>query len=377
MSLRQVKTTLVGLSLLAAGGIAHAAGESAAAGVGAAVPAPTAIEVTQWQDERWFVPRSAEWLASTAELQRTLQQHCAGASVIPVRQAFRDLAERWDRLAVMAVGPLHSGERVARTDPALPNPAQLEQAVARHAKPGAIDGETGGGLPVLEWLLWSPPTARRGQRVPSRSYEPAACRLAMDIAAQLQGDARAVAAEFRARAAAPRNAEQAMVTLHELTLQWLSGLDQTRERCISAPLAQASEQRERHAELPRSLSGGAPAQRLARWVGLRALLVQDGAVLPQTERGRQVSIAAWLNGLGHADLAASLLAAARAVDSALAQSLSNNPEALAALSERWAALGTLVRTRVLPVMELPLAPAVEPSGEPDAAAASETASASR
>jgi predicted lipoprotein len=373
MSLRHVKITLVGLSWWVAGGIAYAAG--------AAVPPPTAIEVTQWQDERWFVPRSAEWLASTAELQRTLQQHCAGGSVIPVRQAFRDLAERWDRLAVMAVGPLRSGERAARTDPALPDKAQLEQAVARHARPGTVDGETVGGLPVLEWLFWSPPTSRRGPRVPSRSYEPAACRLAMDIAAQLQGDARAVAAEFRARATAPRNAEQAMLALHELTLQWLTGLDQTRERCISAPLAQAAEQRERHAELPRSLSGGAPAQRLARWVGLRALLVQDGVVLPQTERGRQVSIAAWLNGLGHADLAASLLTAAREVDSALAQGLSNSPEALTTLNERWAALGALVRTQVLPVLELPLAPAVEPAAapavEPEAAAASEPASAAR
>lgn len=360
MSMRCWRPIVAGLLLGLAGLTVQAAGQSSVAAKGQRVPAPTAIEVTQWQDERWFVPRSAEWLASSAELQRTLQQHCAGGSVIPVRQAFRGLTERWDRLAVMAVGPLQGGVLAARTDPALPDKAALEQAVARHAKPGAVEGDTVGGLGVLEWLLWSPPASKRGPRVPSRSYEPAACRLAMGIAAQLQGDARAVAAEFRARATATRNAEQAMLALHELTLRWLDGLEQTRERCISTPLAQASEQHERHAELPRSLSGGAPAQRLARWVGLRALLVQDGAVLPQTERGRQVSIAAWLNGLGHAEVAASLLAAARSVDSALAQSLSNNPEALATLSERWAQLGALVRTQVLPVMELPLAPAAEP-----------------
>jgi hypothetical protein len=351
-------------------------------GVTAAIASgPTAGQVVAWQDQRWWLPLSSDLVLGSTRLQRALQQHCAGGPVFPARQAWREVVDRWDRVSVLNIGPLLARESAQRIDTQPVDPAEVAKGITA-AGQGAPDlsalAPSGRGLAALEWLLWSPPLAKRGPRLPSRSYEPAACRLAVALAAQVQDEAQALSEAFRARAAAPLDAEAAMLRLRAVTTQWAAGLEALRDQRIEAPLAEAQALKLKFARLPRGLSGGAPADRLARWTGLRGLLVQDGVLLPQTAANRTLSVASWVKGLGRLVLARQLEDGVQQVDDAVRASIGNNPAALHQLSERWLALATLVRDQVMPIIELPLTPAQGPEAAADVAAdaAAEAASGS-
>jgi hypothetical protein len=354
--------------------VAAAQAQTATVLPGAAVGGPTASQVVTWQDQRWWLPLSADFLASSARLQQTLQQHCAGGPVFPARQAWRELVDRWGRVSALSTEPLQERGSAQRIDAQPLDEAVLAQGIELAAQ-GAPDlsalAPGGRGLAALEWLLWSPPRAKRGSRLPSRSYEPAACRLAVALSGQVQEEARALSAAFRARASDPLDAEGAMLRLRTVTTQWVAGLEQLRMQSVEAPLAQADELKLKFALLPRGLSGGAPADRLARWTGLRGLLVQDGVLLSQTAATRALSVAAWLKGLGRVVLARQLQDGVQQVDLALRASIGNSPDALRQLSEHWQALAHLVQEQVIPVMDLPLAPAL--AAEPAGGAASDRA----
>lgn len=131
----------------------------------ALLPASTTIPAGQWlewQVVRWYPARAAEYTQATSQLQQTLDAHCQGESVVPSRQAWRDVLGAWNRLAAVSAGPLQSGGFHPPVEAVPAQAVAIEAAIAASGRgPVDVQGLTpeARGLAALEWLLWSPPVA--------------------------------------------------------------------------------------------------------------------------------------------------------------------------------------------------------------------------
>lgn len=258
-----------------------------------------------------------------------------GPAVAPARTAWVRAMLAWERLSAVAVGPLITRRSLRAIDFQPTRPALIQRALA--AGPGwdlALVGTPAKGLPALEWLLWAGPR------------QPVACAFAQALAQEIVAEAVAVEAGFAALARQAWDEDNGPAALAEFVNQWVGGLERLRWTGIEKPLRAG-----RPAELPRALSGQTAAAWAARWQGLRALTVFDGAVPPAPGQG-PVPLETWLRGRGLNPVADSLRQAVQRSDAALL-GLRPGSAALAAAGT-LGALKRLAEEQVAPALDVRL-----------------------
>lgn len=187
----------------------------------------------------------------------------------------------------------------------------------------------------------------------SRTAQPAACKFAQALAADLRAEGLALAEGFAKRLETEPDEAQVVERASESVNQWLGGLEQLRMQAIERPLAEADSNSKARGRppLPRLLSGSSAVDRQARWSALRSLAVFDGAVAPEPDTAL-VPLETLLRGRGLNPLADRLHASAVAVDQALNEALPNTSSSLQAASQAIAQLRKLVEDEVAPAMDI-------------------------
>lgn len=278
--------------------------------------------------------RASRLAAASAELTAGLTAYCAagsGAPLAAVQAQWRTAVAAWDALSALSTGPLIE-RRSARSIDFMPmRPQLLERAIA--AAPRNVDdletiGAPARGFPALEWLLWVEPP------VPGSP----ACEYARLAAADIEREARAIAAASAERVTATLDDDEGTARLTETVNQWLGGVEQLRWTWLRKPLEVAHTRGEAPA-FPRGPSGQTASAWAARWATLRETAVLGERAVPAPGTA-SVPFETLLRGRGLNSLADRLVAstdrAARALDGL-------TPDALERVQAAAAALGDLAR----------------------------------
>jgi hypothetical protein len=358
---------------------------------GAAQAAPPVVAVP-FYDAGHFVqglhrdltaPAARRFADGSAALVGALHAHCdpgGAGSLAEARRRWTTAVDAWERLSVLAIGPLLERRSLRAIDFAPARPALIERAIAAQPR-GAEDmervGTPGKGLPALEWLLWTRP-APRGTP---------ACAYTVEAAADVDREAQALAGEFAALAANDWNGdESAGPAMTEALNQWLGGIERLRWAQMERPLrarqggveadgagaepagggadrpggpAGAAEPAEAGAAsrreaggLPRQASGRTAAAWSAEWDTLRRLGRAPGGREPPRPGEGLVPFETYLRGRGLNPQADALRRAVDAADSALrGLTPASRPRVLAA-ARALEALGRLVESQVAPALEV-------------------------
>jgi len=308
-----------------------------------AVPYYTPPAFMQGQLNGWYRPRAQAFAQTASTLATQVQAQCDGAPAAASRRAWTDALLAWDRLSAVAVGPLVERRSARRIDFAPTRPELIARAIERAPKDAAemeTIGSAAKGLPALEHLLW--PAAPKD----------AACRYAVQVAADIAREAQALAAAFEARATAEPDDAQTVTAMNEAVNQWLGGIEQLRLQGLERPLAEARS-RGTAPHFGRDASGASAAERGARWQALRALAVHDGQDAPAAE-GALVPLEPYLRGKGLNPLADRLLAAVRRADRDLNAAVGNSAGPVRTAARSLATLRTLVEAEVAPALDIRL-----------------------
>ncbi len=242
--------TLAGVSLLALATQAHAG----------AVP----VTFAQALQADWIAPRSADFARQSRQLTPALQTLCAAATTEPAlgqaRERWLATLNTWETLSAVAFGPVLERRSQRQIDFTPTRPRLIEKAVKSvpaNAAAMELIGTPAKGLPALEWLLWVKPVQPAG----------ADCRYAVQLAAEIEGEAAALA-EARLQAADDQ------ATLSELLNQWIGGLERLRWANLEMPARVAQTSGGKDApEYPRHASGAHVASWAAQWLALRELAI--------------------------------------------------------------------------------------------------------
>jgi predicted lipoprotein len=316
-----------------------------------AVPYYTVPSFVQGQVRHWYAPRSKEFEQAAAVMALSVDAYCAAGTagsqaLATSRQAWREALLAWDRLSVVAVGPLVERRSAQRVDFAPVRPEQIARAIQRQPESEA-DMErlpnAAKGFGALEQLLWAPAGA-----APACPY---AARVATDIAREAAALAQAFSQASSAQAGGDTPDEAQLVTaMSEAVNQWIGAVEKLRMQGIERPLREAQDRRAKPA-FARDTSGASAAERLARWQSLQALAVLPAPPAPQPGEGL-VPLETYLRGKGLNPLADRLVRSAREAGDALRQAESGTPARLQAAARRLAALGSLVEAQVAPALDI-------------------------
>lgn len=276
-----------------------------------AVPLYSTAAWVQAFERHAQAPAAARFVQASSALTKALGPGCGA----PARDAWASALQAWGTLSAVPTGALVTRRSARQIDFTPTRPERIRTAVAEDQSADAA-GSAARGLPALEWLLWSePPPAG------------ADCAFAQRLAAHLQAEAEAIAAETL-----PLDDEAAADRAEELLNQWLAGAEWLRMTALLRPRQEAATRGLPAPLWPRARSGQDAAERAARWAALRRLAVRDADTAPDAAR-EVVPIESLLRGRGLNPLADRLLAATRAVDAALPAADQGSIDALAALRQ--------------------------------------------
>ncbi len=262
---------------------------------------------------------------------------CAASTIdAPAVQAiqaqWRASVSAWDALSALTTGPLIE-HRSARSIDFMPvRTEMLSRAVDSHPTSLADMERIGAparGFSALESLLWKSPAFTAGS---------AECAYATMLAADIEREARALAADYAKARGTPLEDEAALSDLVETVNQWLGGVEQLRWAFMRKPL-DAAASRGAAPEYPRQLSGQTAAIWRARWATLRDTAVLGPRAVPVPGEA-PVPFETLLRGRGLNPLADRLVAATTQADGLL-QGL--QPTAIDRVRDAAAALGELAK----------------------------------
>ena len=387
--------TAVGIFPRVRGGPAGAAGVLVLALVATGTQAAPPVVAVPFYDAGHFVqglhrdltaPAARRFAEGSAALAGALRGHCdAGGvgSLTDARRRWTIAVGAWERLSALAVGPLLERRSLRAIDFAPPRAALIERAIA--AQPQGAEameriGTPAKGLPTLEWLLWTRPVQRGTP----------ACAYAVEVAADVEREAQALAGEFTALAANDWSGdESAGPAMAEALNQWLGGIERLRwaqmERPLRAqrggadaedadggsarsgvdraeaamgasaatePAEAGSASRREAAGFPRQPSGQTAAAWSAEWDTLRRLgRAPTGREPPRPGEGL-VPFETYLRGRGLNPQADALRRAVDAADAALRGLTPASPPRVLAAARALQALGRLVESQVAPALQV-------------------------
>nr|WP_297352822.1 imelysin family protein [uncultured Caldimonas sp.] len=271
-----------------------------------AVPFYTPLHFVQGLYQHWHAPRAVEFAERSRALTQAAGAACTTGQRESARDAWRQAALAWDRLASMSVGPLVLRRSARQIDFQPTRPKLIERAIAAApADARAMErvGTPGKGLPALEWLLWG---------TEWRADTPT-CRYAVQVAADIEREAQALR-EAYGQAARHRWAdEEASAAMSEAVNQWVGAIERLRWQDIGRPAASAHGTTP---EFPRAASDSSAASWGHRWQAIEAVTVQGDTAPPAPGDGL-VPIETYLRGRGLNPLADRLRAAAREAGTAV------------------------------------------------------------
>lgn len=275
----------------------------------------------------WSAPRAAAFARDSAALVPAVQSLCAAsqdkaeAARQKARSEWRSTLASWERLSGVAFGPVLERRSQRAIDFTPTRPRLIEKAIKAapsSAKDMELVGSPGKGLPALEWLLWVKP-------IKPASAE---CRYAVQVAADIQREAEALAA------AQPKSTD-AQTALSELVNQWVGGIERLRWANMELPVRAAGTSSEEVPDFPRRESDAASISWAGQWDALRSLATQD-----------EVSLQAALRARGQGKVADALAHAIKQADASMQSlTIADRAKVLTA-AKKLAALKRLVESDV-------------------------------
>ncbi|WP_411886460.1 imelysin family protein [Polaromonas sp. YR568] len=347
-SLRKVLLAFAGAALLA-GSAAHA--QTVASNV--AVPFYTAGDFMRGAYRFWYAPQAAAFAEQAAGLPSAISAVCdatadaATPKLEQARERWKATAISWDRLSGVQVGPLVQRRSTRQIDFTPTRPELIKRAIQtapQDATAMESIGTPAKGLPALEWLLWT------------QAIAPAtpACRYAVQVAADIQREADALAKAFAELAARPPGeAEQTQgPAMSELVNQWAGALERLRWAEMEKPRLAGSAQGGRNAvAYARSASGQTAARWAAQWQALRTLGASQAAEAPRPGTGL-APIETYLRGLGRNEPADLLAQSVGKADKALQNASPANRAGITAAGRSLADLKKLTEAEIAPALEV-------------------------
>ena len=292
------------LGRLALGAVLAHAGPAAHAVT--AVPFYTPLHFVRGLYQYWHAPRAVEFAERSRALAQAAGAACTTGQREPARDAWRQAALAWDRLASMSVGPLVQRRSARQIDFQPTRPKLIERAIAAApADAQAMErvGTPAKGLPALEWLLW---------RTEWRADTPA-CRYAVQVAADIEREAQTLRDAYAQGAGRAWADEEASAAMSEAVNQWVGSIERLRWQDIGRPAASAHGDAP---EYPRAVSGSSAASWAHRWQAIAAVTAQGDAAVPTPGEGL-VPIETYLRGRGLNPLADRLRASTQTAGAAV------------------------------------------------------------
>jgi hypothetical protein len=290
----------------------------------------------------WLVPRAAELVADSARLTSALQTSCAASSqdsaaaLETARQAWITSLGTWERLSAVSIGLMLDYHMQGKLDFTPTRPRMIVKAVDAAPK-SATDmdriGTPAKGFPALEWLLWTKP-ARPGT---------AECRYAVQVAMEIEREAKFMETGFREAAASTLDAASAKTAFSDFVNQWVGGLEHLRWGDMEKPARKAATAgSDVRPDYPRSASGATAASWMAQWEALRALAEGPGPG----------SLASMLRERGHGQLAEALAGTVGRANTTMAEARGDEPTGVLAAARELSALKHLVEDKVAPALDV-------------------------
>lgn len=263
----------LGLALLLATWQAHAA---------APTPPITSGAAAQALYAQWFVPQSAQAIASAQQLQRKLEQYCAGkASLEAARMQFQQASQDWERLSALAMGPQIERRSARMLDFQPMRPALLKSALRKAPKDLAAMETIGApakGFPTAEYLLWTDVA----------QPHTAACTYASLVAADTAQELQTL---HQANQQAAALTQLDFDSVGEFINQWVGGVERLRWAAMEKPLRSATATKP--AALTRAASQGTLASWQAQWSALRTLAIGEAQQPESVNIARLVQVQGW------------------------------------------------------------------------------------
>ncbi len=310
----------------------------------AITPGARADEATDIQAiyRDWMVPRAVELVADSARLTSALQSYCAASSqgsatgLEAARQAWNTSLVAWERLSAVSIGLMLDYHMQGKLDFTPTRPRMIVKAVEA-APESAADmdriGTPAKGFPALEWLLWTKPV------------RPAStgCRYAIQVAMEIEREAKFMATGLREAAAGTLDATSAKKAFSDLVNQWVGGLEHLRWGDMEKPARKAATTApDTRPDYPRSASGATAASWAAQWEALRALAEGPGPG----------SLASMLRERGQGQLAAELAGTVGRANKAMAGVRGDDATGVLAAARELSALKHLVEDKVAPALDV-------------------------
>lgn len=350
---------LTGLVLMASGA-AHA--QAVAPNV--AVPFYTAGDFMRGVYRFWYAPQATAFAEQARGLPAAVSALCdadAGTSATRLTQArerWKTTALAWDRLSGVQAGPLVQRRSARQIDFTPTRPELIKRAIqAAPQDAAAMDsiGTPAKGLPALEWLLWSQPVTSSAPAAP-------ACRYAVQVSADIQREADALAKAFDELAARkPGEAEESNgPAMSELVNQWTGALERLRWAEMEKPrmagaaapgAAQGGRTTANTAAYARSASGQTAARWAAQWQALRTLGAAQTREAPLPGAGL-APLETYLRGLGRNEPANQLAQAVNKTDKAMQNLSPANKAGMGAAGRSLADLKKLTEADIAPALEV-------------------------
>jgi len=347
--LRKASLAVAGAALLA-GGAAQA--QTVAANV--AVPFYTAGDFMRGAYRFWYAPQATAFAEQANGLPAAVSAVCdadadtAATKLEQARERWKTTALAWDRLSGVQVGPLVQRRSSRQIDFTPTRPELIKRAIQtapQDATAMESIGTPAKGLPALEWLLWSPPAI---------APDTPACRYAVQVAADIQREADALAKAFSELAARPPGeAEESNgPAMSELINQWTGALERLRWAEMEKPRMAGAAQSGRNAvPYTRSASGQTAARWAAQWQALRALGASQATEAPRPGTGL-APIETYLRGLGRNEPADQLAQSVGKADKALQNLSPTNRAGITAAGRSLADLKKLTEAEIAPALEV-------------------------
>jgi uncharacterized protein len=290
----------------------------------------------------WMVPRAVELVADSARLTSALRTYCAASpqdSVVTLnaaRQAWNTSLVAWERLSAVSIGLMLDYRMQGKLDFIPTRPRMIVKAVEA-APESAADmdriGTPAKGFPALEWLLWTKPAR------PST----AECRYAVQVAMEIEREAKFMETGFREAVASTVDAAAAKKAVSDWVNQWVGGLEHLRWADMEKPARKATTTgSDVRPDYPRSDSGATAASWAAQWESLRAL----------AEGAGPGSLASMLRARQQGQLADELSGTVERANKAMAGLGSNESKSVLTAARELSTLKRFVEDKVAPALDV-------------------------
>jgi predicted lipoprotein len=290
----------------------------------------------------WMIPRAVELVADSGKLTSALRTYCAAspqdsaATLKEARHAWNTSLVAWERLSAVSIGLMLDYRMPGKLDFTPTRPRMIVKAVEAAPESAAeMDriGTPAKGFPALEWLLWTRPVQPAS----------AGCRYAVQVAMEIEREAKFMETGFRDAAADKLDAAAAKKAVSDWVNQWVGGLEHLRWGDMEKPARKAATSGPNvHPDYPRAASGATAASWAAQWETLRALAESAGPG----------SLASMLRERGQGQLAEELAGTVGRANQAMAGLGANDSTGVLTAARELSALKHFVEDEVAPALDV-------------------------